>query len=880
MRVLRFLSSPQILRAMSGVGQPTGSVTLVFTDIEGSTRLLEELGQAQYRDALTSHRKSVREAFGRFGGYEVNTQGDSFFYAFAFASDAAGAVQAAMKALEGGSISIRVGVHTGDPGVDGPDYVGLDVHTAARIMGAGHGGQVLVSESTRELLDDSFVLSDLGEHRLKDLTGPRRLYQLGVGVFPPLRTLHRSNLPVSATPFLGREPELAAVVGMVTEPGARLVSLTGPGGTGKTRLALQALAQASGDFEDGVFWVPLAPLRDPDLVLVELASAVGIRENSLTNSVLDALEQGLARKRMLLLLDNAEHLMPTIAFHVGALVAACPSVTVVVTSRERLKLPGEQVFPVPPMTEADGQALFRSRALDAGVDVEKSRDLRSLCVRLDNLPLALELAASRTVLFNPAQLLVRISGRLDLLTGGHNVDARQRTLRETIAWSHDLLDLDEQRLFRQLSVFADGCTYESAEEIASADPDTLQSLLDKSLLRRRETSVDPRYWMLETIREYAAEQLETAGEDDELQRKHLAHFAAVAQTSYEESWSGRQDRTPLIEERENLRVALEFALNDDPETALELAHMLSGYWLSHGGLREGREKLTDALNRASRNPTASRALAVFALGTLASAQRDMAAADDLCLEAIGLFRELDDSRGEGRALLWLGFSAFRRCDLELAMQYTEQGLRVLEVAGDETWRRRGVFNLGLTLTALGDHSRALSIQREALVGVRRDESAFTLAMCLNNLGETERLAGDEAQARSSLEESAALLRQLGAQRFLGASLASLGLVLRRSSPTEAIAALSEALHIARDTDSPDLAAACFEAAAAIYAPERDPWHAARLLGTAATIRARLGADPIEQADADAAEALCRSASHPRSSPVRGMTEQYSTSTPP
>ena len=319
---------------MSLVAQPAGTVTLVFTDIEGSTRLLAELGEPGYRDALAEHRNVVRGAFSRHGGYEVDTQGDSFFYAFPSAIGAVGAVREAMAALEGGPIAVRVGVHTGEPGLDRRRYVGLDVHTAARIMAAGHGGQVVLSQSTRDLLDDSYALSDLGEHRLKDLSGPRRLYQLGADGFPPLKTLHRTNLPVPATAFIGRERELREL-GALLHEGVRLLTLTGPGGVGKTRLALQAVADAADGFPDGVWWVPLASLRDPALVLSSVALALGVPEQSgqgLEETLMDVLSSG----RAILLLDNLEQLLPGAARPIATLRDA-GGATVVVTSRERLR---------------------------------------------------------------------------------------------------------------------------------------------------------------------------------------------------------------------------------------------------------------------------------------------------------------------------------------------------------------------------------------------------------------------------------------------------------------------------------------------------------------------------------------------------------------
>src|SRR5262245_13051651 len=509
---------------------PTGTVTFLFTDVEGSTRLLEQLGAQAYATALAEHRRLILEACAAHGGVVVDTEGDALFVAFPTAPGAAAASQAARDALASNPVRVRMGLHTGTPLLTETGYVGMDVHRAARIAAAAHAGQVVLSASTRALMDDGLTLVDLGEHRFKDLAAAERVFQLGEGAFPPLRSLHRSNLPFPATPFLGREAELAAVVALLGEAGVRLVSLVGPGGTGKTRLGLQAAAEASDCYPDGVFWASLEPLRDPALVLPTVAAALGVGEET-DGSATDDLARALAGRRLLLLIDNVEHLLPDAAEAVASFVTACPEVTLALTSRERLQIPGERVYAVPPMSEPDAETLFRSRAADAGVELDASDELRTLCGRLDNLPLALELAAARTVVFSPGQLLERLARSLDLLRAGRGVDARQETLRATITWSHDLLTDEEQALFRRMSVFAagSGCRLESAEQVAGADPEVLQSLLDKSLLRRRDGKAAPRFWMLETIREFAAERLETAGETDEVQRLHLEHYAAVAE---------------------------------------------------------------------------------------------------------------------------------------------------------------------------------------------------------------------------------------------------------------------------------------------------------------------------------------------------------------
>ncbi|MGH3127485.1 MAG: ATP-binding protein, partial [Gaiellaceae bacterium] len=531
---------------------PIGTVTFLFTDVEGSTQLLHELGAERYAEALAEHRQVVREACATSDGVEVDTQGDAFFFAFPTAPGAIDAASAFSEALSSGPISVRVGLHTGTPLLTEEGYVGGDVHRAARIAAAGHGGQVLVSSATAQLVE--LELADLGEHRLKDLSASERIYQLGDGDFPALKSLYRTNLPVPATPFLGRERELSEVVELLSVDDARLLTLTGPGGTGKTRLALQAAAIASEAYPDGVFWVPLAPLRDPALVLATAAQTLGSK-NGLAEHIQD--------KTMLCLFDNFEQVVEA-APDVAALLSECPNLDVLVTSRERLRVGGEQTYPVPPLAESDGEALFLTRARAVDPAFTPSEAVRELCLRLDELPLALELAAARTALFSPEQLLAKLSQRLDLLKGERDADPRQQTLRATVEWSYDLLLEEEQRLFARLAVFAGGCAYEAAEEVAGADPDTLQSLLDKSLVRKRDSKTGARYWMLETIREYAAERLEASGEAGELRQRHAAYFLDLAEQAEPYLATGGKWLDRLDVEVDNLRSALDLATATEP----------------------------------------------------------------------------------------------------------------------------------------------------------------------------------------------------------------------------------------------------------------------------------------------------------------------------
>jgi predicted ATPase len=496
-------------------GLPHGTVTFVFTDIEGSTRLLHELGAERYAEALARHRRVLREVFAQRGGVEVDTQGDAFFYSFPTAPAALEAARDGQEALATGPVVVRMGVHTGTPVVTSEGYVGEDVHRAARIAACGHGGQVLVSATSAALADDD-SFRELGEHRLKDLSAPERIYQLGAQEFPPLKTLYQTNLPVPATPFLGRAEELADVVVLLAREDVRLLTLTGAGGTGKTRLALQAAGAVSDGYPNGVWWVPLAPLRDPALVMPTIAQVLGAARG---------LAEHIGEKRMLLLLDNFEQLVEA-GSALGELLEGCPRLDVLVTSRERLHLAAEQEYAVPPFEEADGISFFYARARAVKPGFEADEAVPEICRRLDHLPLALDLAAVRVKALAPRQILARLEQRLPLLTGGaRDLPERQRTLRATIEWSHELLDEDGERLFRRLSVFRGGCTLDTAESVADAELETLQSLVDKSLLRH---TVE-RFWMLESIREYAAERLEESGEATELRERHAAHFLALAE---------------------------------------------------------------------------------------------------------------------------------------------------------------------------------------------------------------------------------------------------------------------------------------------------------------------------------------------------------------
>jgi predicted ATPase/class 3 adenylate cyclase len=738
---------------------PAGTVTFLFTDVEGSTKLLHELGAEAYAAALAEHRRIVREACGEHGGVEVDTQGDAFFVAFPTASGALLAARAIGRGLSHGPIRIRSGVHTGAPLLTDEGYVGHDVHRAARIAASGHGGQVLVSAATAALVgtDD---LRDLGEHRLKDLAAPERVYQLGEGDFPALKSLHRTNLPVPANTFVGREAELAEVVELLGRDSVRLLTLTGPGGTGKTRLAVQAAAEAAERFPDGITWVPLAPLRDPALLLPQIAEALGVKERADT-SVAESLTTALAGKHALLVLDNAEHLLPALASDVATL-ASTGGPLLLVTSRERLQLQAEWVYPVPTLSEADGVSLFLERVRALEPSFAGNGVVAELCARLDNLPLALELAAARSMLFSPEQLLERIGQRLDLLRGGRDADPRQHTLRATIAWSYDLLDEEEGRLLRGLSVFAGGCAYEAAEEVCDAEPDTLQSLVDKSLVRRRDAASGPRYWLLEMIREFAAEELERSDEAESVRRRHAEFHAALAETAERELPGADQEQwwRRVTDEHENMRVALAWACDGgESNLALRLAANNCRYWWQRGHYREGRHWYEKALDLGRDEPESLRARAVYGLANMAIGSGAVPEAVPLLEDCLASFRKEGDDIQTARTLTDLGMAYGKDGQLDRERAYFEEALEVSRACG---WMRGvGVscINLGNFFLAVEELDRAAPLFAEALATLRDQRDEQSAGNVLNNIAYLEHKRGRLDEAAARLHESIALSRR-------------------------------------------------------------------------------------------------------------------------
>jgi predicted ATPase/class 3 adenylate cyclase len=753
---------------------PTGTVTFLFTDVEGSTRLLDELGLAGYGELLASHHRICREAWVAHGGVEVDTAGDAFFVAFPTASGALEAAAHAQAGLAAVGIPVRMGVHTGEVSLNETGYVGLEVHRAARIAAAGHGGQVLVSASTASLA--AVELRDLGEHRFKDLAAAERVFQLGEVEFPPIRSLYRSNVPVPATTFLGREQELADVVDLLSRDGVRLVTLTGPAGTGKTRLALQAAAEVSDSFPDGVWWVALAPLRDPALLLPSIAQTLSVKEQPGLD-LAGSLAAQLAGKRMLVLLDNAEHLLPGLASELSRLRVVVPTLVVLVTSRERLQLAGEEVWPVPSLAQREGVELFLARSESLGATPGDGPLVWELCARLDSLPLALELAAARTVVFSPEQLLERLGQSLDLLKGGRDADPRQQTLRATIDWSYQLLDEDERRVLQGLSIFAGGCTYDAAEQVADADPDTLQSLLDKSLLRRRDTDLGPRYWLLETISEYVREVLDRDGATAALSDRHARYFAALTVSSYEPL--RMMDDAAIARahvEMPNLRLTLRHAEDAGDGTMLaDLVLALCYLWQAQGENREADYWLGVGLTATQGLVGRERLMLLRQAASFADVLGSAPRALELLEEALRLCEVVEDDVQRASVMVAQALLLVEAGDGLEATALLESAVRTTRATGDARALGGALHDYGLALCGLGDPVAGERVLVDAREVLERAGIAFGVSLTDQSRGYAAVIGRNWGSAIAFSSRSLAFMAERGYRECAAISLVNLGL---------------------------------------------------------------------------------------------------------
>jgi predicted ATPase/class 3 adenylate cyclase len=780
---------------------PTGTVTFLFTDIEGSTRLVQRLGE-RYPEVFERHCGILRKSFRDTGGREVGTEGDSFFIVFESAPAAVSGAVAAQRALssykwlQGGPVRVRIGLHTGEGTLGGDNYIGIDVNRAARVAAAGHGGQVLLSSATRELVEqalaDGLGLRDLGEHRLKDLAKPEHLFQLVIpglpNDFPAPRSLEArpNNLPLELTSFIGRKREIEEVRRALEE--SRLVTLTGPGGTGKTRLGLQVGAELLDRFEHGVFFVGLAPVYDPDLLSSTIARALGVSEVG-ARPIMDTLKEYLRDRELLLILDNFEQIAgaaPTLV----ELLKAGPRLRLLVTSRAVLHVSGEAEYQVPPLelpdyrqlpplevlSQYEAVILFiqRAQAVRPGFTVtnENAPAVAEICARLDGLPLALELAAARVRLLTPQAILARLESRLTLLTGGaRDLPARQQSLRDAIGWSYDLLDEPERALFRTLSVFVGGWNLEAAEVVCNPEGrlrvetlDALGSLADKSLIRQTETEGgEPRFRMLEVIREYALERLAQEDEAEEIRRRHAGFFLDLAETVEPKLTGPGQARwLDTVElEHDNLRAALDWlSESGNAVMALRLGSSLWRFWQMRGFLHEARQRLTNllALPGASEDP-AVRAKALEALGGVTYWMADYEIARGFYEESLEIHRRLGDRAGIANALYNISFTyEVPQTDLAAAKTFAEESLAIFRELGDEIGIAKSLWALGSSGSepSLVDDETAEAYLTEAIAIFRRLDDRFSLGWVLHSLGLRAVDTGEFEEARARLSEALAI----------------------------------------------------------------------------------------------------------------------------
>jgi predicted ATPase/class 3 adenylate cyclase len=799
-------------------GPTTGVVTFLFSDIEGSTKLELSLGTERYAVLRERHRELLRAAFAANGGREQSTQGDSFFVLFDSARSAVHAAIDGQRSLarepwpDDVEVLVRMGLHSGEALLGGGDVVGYDVNRAARIAGAAHGGQIVVSDAVRSLAgagsDGTFELRDLGEHRLKDLLAPERLAQVVAAdlrtEFPPIHSLDArpNNLPTQLTSFVGRETELEEALQLLS--GTRLLTLTGPGGIGKTRLSLQIAAAASDDFPDGIWFVPLEPVRERELVAPTIARVIGVTEKA-SQPILDGIAEAIGSGRVLFVLDNFEQAIDAAPI-VPEMLARSPGLRILVSSRIALRVSGEQEYPVPGLpvpldpsrlselerlnlpadqrtvTAAtletfDAAQLFaaRARAVRPAFELTDANApaIARITARLHGMPLAIELAAARIKLLSPEQIVARLEDRLSLLTAGsRDLPERQQTLRGAIAWSYDLLEPGTRRLLCRLSVFVGGCELELADDVCGpADEigidvlDGIATLVDQSLLRVEDAGETPRYVMFDAIREYAAEMLQANGECDAIEERRSRAFLELAEEAAPQLAGADQRRwlDRLEREHDNLRATIMWAANKpDPDVAVRVAFALWRFWQQRGYLNEGQTRLDDLRGRGWDLPPLLRARLAEARGGVAYWQADQATAEACYAEALELWRQIGDRREIANALYnrayaeaaWIMGGEGGAGDAPRARTMLEEALAIYRELGDVAGEGNILWALGSFHFFANEMPEAEETYRAALAlhraGQNRTMEAWSLHMLALALVSQQRAGEAKTAAREAL----------------------------------------------------------------------------------------------------------------------------------
>jgi predicted ATPase/class 3 adenylate cyclase/DNA-binding CsgD family transcriptional regulator len=895
---------------------PSGTVTFLFSDIENSTKLARQHPET-WEAARSRHHAILREAIERNNGFVFQVIGDAFCAAFHKAGDA---LKAALKAQQNlqdepwGEITIyvRMGIHTGEAELEGNEYRGYaTLSFVQRVMSAGHGGQILVSSTTenllREQLPEHINLRDMGLQNFAGVPSAVRIFQVIAPAlpteFPPLRTLDHlpNNLPTQLTSFVGREKELADVKRLLQS--TRLLTLIGLGGTGKTRLSIQAASEMLDQYNDGVWFVELAPLTDPTLVPQAVAASLGIREQP-GQSILNSLVDYLRSKHMLLVLDNCEHLIDACARLAEAFIRACSNLRILATSREALNIAGEIGWTVPSLSlpnveqkrltftelsQYEAVQLFVDRSIAVQPNFKltelNAQTVAQVCRRLDGIPLAIELAAARMNVLQSAEIVARLDDRFHLLTTGRRTALpRHQTLRAAIDWSYDLLAEPERMLLRRLSVFVEGCTITAVEHVCTDEVgqegisssqvlDLLSHLVDKSLVIVDEQRGETRYRMLETIREYGREQLSTSGEEERVRDRHLDFFLRLAEetephvTGAEElEWFSRLER-----ERDNLRAAFDWSqkARGNAEFGIRLAGAAAFVW----NWQEGRERLSAALsNKDTSSFTAARAKALSTTGDIALMQGDFPSSRSLLNASISIYRDLGTTGrlGLAHALITLSDTEAHMGNYVWASSLGEEGLSIMRELNDINGIARALWHLGTYAVMQGEYAEAHPYLNEALALLRPLGDKDYTAIILTSLAEIALRQGDYDRANALETESLVLRRELDNKWGIAVSLANFGwIALCRDDLKQAVRLLQESLTLRREIGDKGGIAWCLEKLATIEmiqgqresSPHRleDFRRAARLFGAAAAMRVPIGStiDLVDRPEYDRQLAILR-----------------------
>ena len=852
-------------------------VTFLFTDIEDSTQLWESAPE-KMKVALQRHHAILQEAIESNDGEVFQIIGDAFCAAFASPPSAISAAVTAQRELYQEPwdlpfpIRVRMGIHTGEAEQNSSPAGGYasnpTINRVARILKAGHGGQVLLSLSTKALIEDLLPsdteLRDMGEHYLKNLTHPEHLFQLKTpdlpSGFPPLNTLtRRHNLPLQLTSFIGREKEIADVTRLLEK--SRLVTLTGSGGTGKTRLSIEVGNELLHQYPDGVWIVEFAPISDAKLVPSTTAIAIGLREEP-QRPVLETLCDYLREKKILIILDNCEHLIEACAQLADMLLHACPDIRILASSRESLSIAGETSYIVPSLSLPDIQhlppleslshyeaiQLFIERASAAtqhfAVTIDNASSVAQICQRLDGIPLAIELAAGKIRALSAQQIAQRLDDRFRLLTSRNRTALpRHQTLRAAIEWSYNLLTPGEQILFRRLSVFIGGWTLEAAEQVCGNKSietdhilDLLLRLVDKSLIVAETQQAEPRYHMLETIRQYAQEKLDEVGESSQMRDHHLAYISRLGEEAEPKLYGAKQVAylNWLEVELDNFRAALEWSLEEgDEESGIQLAGALWRFWLMRGYWREGYNWLKKVLSKNSSTSMVSRAKALGRAGDLANRHMDFPAANTLWIESLMLCGELGDEVGVAFCLSGLGRLAYIQGDLIRMRSYLEESLGKYRKLGDR-WGIALVLNW-LSVTTPDDPAASRLHLEESLALFRELSDYWDMMRVLYNLGELTRFEGDYARSKELYEEAWSFARELSVAKLdLASGLCGLGYaVLREGDYGRASELFKESMVLYKEQGiTTFLMAFCIAGLGGVAAAQGQSVRAAQLLGAA------------------------------------------------